>query len=85
MAGIVQDGTNCGKRREKMRLNPNTRLAALLVAIPSAAVVLENLHIPISDNEDRSLQELCTEHAITVEEFIERLNNLNWDEDYHPQ
>lgn len=67
-----------------MKLDPKTKLASLLTAIPSAAAVLKKFHIPISGNEDKSLDELCAEHGITFDVFLKGVNELDWNEEYRP-
>ena len=61
-----------------MQLNPNTKLSNLLRAIPSAALVCHRFHIQIRDNEDKSLELLCTEANITFSSFMRALENLDW-------
>lgn len=65
-----------------MHLNPNTKLASLLAAIPSAATVCESFHIPVAGNENKSLERLCTEAGITVANFLQALEDLDWDKEY---
>jgi 23S rRNA C2498 (ribose-2'-O)-methylase RlmM len=65
-----------------MKLDPNTRLASLLIAIPSTAAVLETFEITIDGNEEKSVQELCREHGITFQTFLKGMDNLNWNEEY---
>lgn len=67
-----------------MKLDPKTKLASLLTAIPSAAAVLKRFDIPISGNEDKMLDELCVEHGITFDLFLKGMNELNWNEEYRP-
>ena len=65
-----------------MKLDPNTKLASLLTAIPSTAAVLETFEITVDGNEEKSLQALCTEHGITFQTFLKRMDELNWNEEY---
>ncbi len=67
-----------------MRLDPQIKLSKLLNAIPSAAAVLEMLHIPARGNESKRLDELCVEYGITFDSFLKALNGVNWNEEYRP-
>lgn len=64
-----------------MQLNPNTKLSALLNAIPSAALVCDTFHIQILGNEEKSLERLCSEADITFASFSLALDKLNWDDE----
>ena len=65
-----------------MRLDPTTKLTRLLAAIPSAAAVCDGFYIQFHGNEDKSLERLCAEAGITFANFLQALENLDWDEEY---
>lgn len=65
-----------------MRLDPQTKLGNLLNAIPSAETALTTFEIPVRGNEDKCLDELCVEYGTTFDNFLKRLNELNWNEEY---
>ncbi len=67
-----------------MRLNPTTKLASLLTAIPSAELVLGDFHIAINGNESKTLEQLCAAHGITFHNFEKALNELNWNDENGP-
>ena len=75
------------KRLEKseMRLNPNTKLGSLLLAIPSASSVCDGFHIMIPGNESKTLEELCGESGITLTSFLEALDHIDWENEYRPE
>jgi hypothetical protein len=52
-----------------MKLDPKTKLASLLGAVPSVAAVLENFQITTDGNEEKRLEELCAEHGIIFNKF----------------
>lgn len=64
-----------------MQLDPKTKLRNLLDAIPSASAVCQHFHIPISGNEQKSLEQLCTESGITLGSFLQVLDSLDWEEE----
>jgi hypothetical protein len=68
-----------------MRLNPNTKLGSLLVAIPSASGVCDGFHIAISGNEGKTLEEVCAETGITLASFLEALDHIDWENEYRPE
>jgi hypothetical protein len=43
--------------------------------------VLEIFEITIDGNEEKSLQELCTEYGITFQTFLKGMDELNWNEE----
>jgi hypothetical protein len=62
-----------------VKLDPNTTVASLLVAIPSSRVVFEKLGIrSVSDNENKTLVQLCADCGITFEEFLLRIDEIDW-------
>lgn len=65
-----------------MKLNPDTTVARLLVAIPSSASVLEKFGIEVSGTEERSLQELCRERGILLEEILRAIDELDWNKEF---
>ncbi len=68
-----------------MRLNPDTKLGSLLVAIPSALRVCDGFHIAISGKEAKTLEEVCVESGITLESFLDALDQIDWEKEYRPE
>lgn len=66
-----------------MKLNPDTTVARLLAAIPSSASVFEKLGIPPSRTEERSLQEVCREHGIHLEDLLQAIDELDWNKEFN--
>lgn len=67
-----------------MILDPKTKLASLLTAIPSSTEVLERLEIQARGNEDKTLAELCAERGIPFETFLKGMNEVDWNIDFRP-
>ncbi len=61
-----------------MRLNPHTTVGSLLTAIPSSAMVFEELGITVKGNRDKSLQEVCADAGVAVESFFQALDEIDW-------
>ncbi len=64
-----------------MKLDPDTTVASLLVAIPSSALVFDKFGIAADGNEDRTLQEVCTDTGIGFEEFLQAMDEIDWSEE----
>lgn len=64
-----------------MRLDPDTQVGRLTAAIPTSAVVFERFGIPLHGNHEKSLQQLCQEHGIAMEEFLRAMSDIDWDEE----
>ncbi len=67
-----------------LNIDPNTSVGKLVLAIPSSVAVLTQLGISPQFDRDRTLQDACTEHGLTVEDFLRALNAVDWDQEYHP-
>lgn len=63
-------------------IKPETTVARLLRAIPSAADVLRNFGIQASPAEERSLQEVCNGHGIPYQQVLQALDELDWNEEF---
>ncbi len=61
-----------------MRLDPQTPVANLLLAIPSSALAFHRLGILAQGNENKTLQELCTDGGISVEDFLRAMHEIDW-------
>ena len=64
-----------------MRLDPNTKVANLLKAMPSCATAFEKLGIGISQVESESLQQACMEHGVRLEEFLRAMDEIDWSDE----
>ncbi|HWF48896.1 MAG TPA: hypothetical protein VG168_17945 [Bryobacteraceae bacterium] len=69
----------------QMTLDPNTKLANLLDAIPSAAAVLKRFDILTRGNEDKILGELCAQRGIPFDTFLKGMNEVDWNDEYKSQ
>jgi hypothetical protein len=67
--------------RFSMRLDPRTTVESLLRAIPSSALVFEKLGIKADGNRKKSLQEVCTDGGIVLEEFLRELDEIDWEKE----
>ena len=65
-----------------MKLDPNTTVGRLLVAIPSSSAVFDKFGIHTDGDKQKTLQQVCRECGIRFEEFIRALNDINWDDEY---
>lgn len=65
-----------------MRLNPETRLASLLSAIPSSALALKKFGIAADGNEEKTLQQVCADGGVDLEVFLQAMDEIDWDEDF---
>ena len=61
-----------------MRHDPQTKVASLLVAIPSAALAFNRLGLIAQGNENKSLEEVCRAGCISLEEFMRVMNEIDW-------
>jgi hypothetical protein len=68
-----------------VQINPNTTLAHLLAAIPSARGVCDRLQIQLAGNGDKSVEQLCREAGVPFASFLQALDEINWEEDYRPE
>ncbi len=64
-----------------MKLDPQTTVGSLLRAIPSSALVFERLGITVGQSEGENLQEVCTRHGISLEEFLRAMDEIDWNEE----
>ncbi len=68
-----------------VKLDPNTTVASLLSAIPSSGVVFEKLGIGSpGDTEKRTLGQVCADCGIPFEDFLLRLNEIDWHNESPP-
>lgn len=64
-----------------MKLDPQTTVESLLRAIPSSAIVFERFGITVDRSDKRSLEEVCTNQDIRIEEFLAGLDEIDWTEE----
>lgn len=64
--------------RLHVKLDPQTPVDGLLRAIPSSAIVFERFGISADPSEKRTLQEVCTDQGIRVEEFLGAMDEIDW-------
>ena len=67
-----------------MQLDPKTQLRALLIAIPSSALVFSKLGIPTQGNEGRTLEDLCAEFGVSFESFLKGMEEVDWSDEAPP-
>jgi hypothetical protein len=65
-----------------MMIDPNTTVRRLLGAIPSCTIVFEEFNIQTSGSEEKTLESVCTAHGISVDEFLQAVEDLDWDQDF---
>lgn len=61
-----------------MRLDPHTTVANLLAAIPSSALAFDRLGIIAQGNGSKSLQEVCADGGVSMEDFLRVMNEIDW-------
>lgn len=64
-----------------MKLDPETTIGSLLAAIPSSAVVLNQLRIPVAGNEDKTLQQVCMRQGMQFQEFLRIMDEIDWEKE----
>ncbi len=64
-----------------MRLDPHTTVASLLVAIPSSALAFNRLGISAQGNRSKSLQEVCADSGVSMEDFLRVMNEIDWNKE----
>jgi hypothetical protein len=64
-----------------MKLNPDTKICSLLVAIPSSVIALGKLGIPIDGNEEKTLQQVCLEREMKFQEILRAMDEIDWDKE----
>ncbi len=70
-----------------MKLDPNTTVVALLMGVPSCANVFRSLGITPGDHGNKTLQQVCGEAGITFEDFLRRVDEIDWEQEStdHPE
>lgn len=68
--------------RSSIKLDPDTKLADLLGAIPSSVIALKNFDIKPDGNESRTLEQICKNHGISFDQFLAAMDELDWDQEY---
>lgn len=61
-----------------MNFDPDTRIASLLAAIPSTAVVLERFGIRADYADTRSIRQICIDHGVGFDDFLQAFDNIDW-------
>ena len=64
-----------------MRLDPEISVARLLTAIPSSALAFGKLGIAVQLDETKSLQQVCADRGIAVEEFWRAMDAIDWNQE----
>jgi hypothetical protein len=64
-----------------MRLDPDTLVRGLILAIPTSAVVFDKFGISLTGNEDKTLGQICANRRIRFEEFLHALDEIDWNEE----
>jgi len=61
-----------------MKLDPETLVSSLLIAIPSSAAVFSQFDIVLDGNESKTLGQICADHGIEFDQFLRALNAIDW-------
>lgn len=61
-----------------MEVDPSTTVATLLAAIPSSTQAFEKLGLRTAGNESKSVQQVCADEGIAVEQFLRAMDEINW-------
>ncbi len=64
-----------------MRLDPDTLVSNLVVAIPTSTVVFDKFGVPLDSNDNRTLQQVCKDRGIEFEAFLRAMNEIDWSEE----
>lgn len=64
-----------------MKLDPQTTVSSLVRAIPSSVLVFDKLEIKLEGNENKSLQEVCADRGMGLEEFLRQLDEIDWEKE----
>jgi hypothetical protein len=64
-----------------IRLDPQTTVASLLLAVPSARIIFDRLGIAVRGSESQTLQQVCLDRDIGLEDFLNIMNEIDWNEE----
>jgi hypothetical protein len=62
----------------QMKLNSNTTVARVLAALPSSAAVFDGFAIRTDHPAETTLETVCTNSGVHVEEFLRALDEIDW-------
>lgn len=61
-----------------MKLDPNTKVASLLAAIPSSTIVFDRFKIGVDSACEMTLQQACTAAEIEFDDFLRAMDEIDW-------
>lgn len=64
-----------------MNIDPNTTVGKLLEAIPSTAAVFDKFGMRTSGSDEKTLDSMCADYGIHVQEFLDGIDNIDWNEE----
>jgi hypothetical protein len=64
-----------------IKLDPQTRVASLLLAVPSARIIFDRLGIAVRGNDNQTLQQVCMDSNISLEDFLSTMDEIDWNEE----
>lgn len=64
-----------------MKLDPNTKVASLLAAIPSSTIVFDKFKIGLDSAHEMTLQQVCAQAGIEFDDFLRAMDDIDWHEE----
>ncbi len=61
-----------------MKLDPNTKVAGLLAAIPSSALVFKRFGIWPNAADDWTVEQACGSAGVEFHEFLRAMEEIDW-------
>ncbi len=61
-----------------MEFDPNTTIADMLEAIPSAASVLQRFGMHAERSDSRTVRQICVDHRVPIEDFLRAFDDIDW-------
>ena len=61
-----------------MKVDPETTVSNLLAAIPSSVAVFEKLRIKTIGTENKTLEQVCADHGIALQQFLRAMDEIDW-------
>ncbi len=64
-----------------MRLDPETLVSNLVLAIPTSVVVFDKFGVSLEGNDDKTLQQVCRDRGIQFDAFLRAMDEIDWSEE----
>jgi hypothetical protein len=64
-----------------MKLDPDTKVASLLAAIPSSTIVFDRFQIGLDSAREMTLQQACAGAGIRFDDFLRAMDEIDWHEE----